>query len=110
MNFFKNIGFFNNDIYFKKISSLVFGAMLKFSVQFCILIFFSRKLSLTDYSLYQYVWMLINIFSVITLFGIPQLLLAVTHQQIYQFVYANKKAIIRFCILFYGAVVCYLVF
>ncbi len=64
-------------ITFAKRSFLLMGSsFLRMLVQLAIIILYSKKLSITDYGLYQSVWMYVNIFSLISLFGLPSLLLS----------------------------------
>jgi O-antigen/teichoic acid export membrane protein len=67
------------------------SSFLRMAAQLAIVFLFSRKLSLKDYGLYQSVWLYINIISVISLFGLPSLLLSVHVKNITDWVTANKK-------------------
>jgi O-antigen/teichoic acid export membrane protein len=67
------------------------SSFLRMAAQLSIIFLFSRKLSLKDYGLYQLVWLYINIISVISLFGLPSLLLSVSVKNITDWVRANKK-------------------
>jgi O-antigen/teichoic acid export membrane protein len=67
------------------------SSFLRMAAQLSIVFLFSRRLSLKDYGLYQSVWLYINIVSVISLFGLPPLLLSVPVKNITAWVTANKK-------------------
>ena len=60
----------------KRVGYISLSSVLKFGVQIAIIIIFSHKLSLTDYGRYQFVWMYINFFSLLGLFGLTSLILS----------------------------------
>ena len=83
---------FNN--FFSRIGYLAVGSLLKFFVQLAIVILYSHKLSLTDYGIYQFIWMYINFFSVMGLFGVTTLMLSTSLPSLTVWVKANKKLLL----------------
>jgi O-antigen/teichoic acid export membrane protein len=81
---------------------------LKFIVQFAIVILFAKKLSLTDYGIYQFIWMFINFFSVIGLFGLTALLLSTATNDIINWIKANRKYIIIVAVTLNAIAIIYL--
>ncbi len=83
---------------FAKRSFLLVGSsVMRLAVQLIIIFLFSRKLSLTEYGLYQSVWLYINVVSIIALFGLPSLILSSSLSSIKEWIKQNKKL---FTILF----------
>ncbi len=87
--------------FFGKISFLALGSILKFLVQLFVIILFSKILSLADYGKYQEVFMYINFFSTISLFGLPTILLLHSTDEIFHWIKANKKTIFIFLLTIY---------
>lgn len=59
-----------------------------------ITILYSRELSLTNYGVYQSVWMYINVLVVVLNFGAYQILLSTNYKSIVAFLKSNKKKVI----------------
>ncbi|MEJ7625736.1 MAG: polysaccharide biosynthesis C-terminal domain-containing protein [Ferruginibacter sp.] len=77
---------------FAKRTSLLIGSrLLKLFVQLIILYYYSRNLSYDEYGIYQSVWLYINVISVISLFGLPSLLLSSSNRDIKKWIKDNKK-------------------
>ena len=68
--------------------------MLKFGVQLAIAIFFSHRLSLEEYGDYQFIWMFVNFFSLISLFGLSNYLLSTSIAQLLAIIKKFKKKIV----------------
>ena len=81
----------------KRFFLLVSSSVMRLAVQLIIIFLFSRKLSLTEYGLYQSAWLYINVVSIIALFGLPSLILSSTVSSISKWIKQNKKL---FTILF----------
>ncbi len=97
----KNLLFDNSNNFIKKSGILIISSAAKFLIQVLVLVLFSRKLTLEDYGKYQYAWMLLNIFSVVTLFGLSQLLLTTTMKNFKYFFLANRQKNIIVLLLIY---------
>lgn len=79
-------------IKFAKRSFLLIGSsVIRLAVQLIIIFLFSRKLSLTEYGLYQSAWLYINVISIIALFGLPSLILSSSVSSISTWLKQNKK-------------------
>lgn len=61
---------------------LMAGNLVRLAVQLTVLILYSRWLPVEAYGKYQSVWLFINVFGVITLFGLPTLLLSAGEKNI----------------------------
>jgi O-antigen/teichoic acid export membrane protein len=68
-------------------------------VQLIIIFIFSRKLSLTDYGLYQSVWLYLNVISIIALFGLPSLILSSSTHNIRLWIKQNNSLFIAIALL-----------
>ncbi|NOU38155.1 MAG: hypothetical protein HOO89_05535 [Ferruginibacter sp.] len=90
---------FNINSFFGGFSKLAFSTILKFLVQIVIAIVFSKKLSLNEYAAYQYLWMYVNVFSVLGLFGVSSLVLSSSLGEILQWAKKNKYYIVSFVII-----------
>ena len=88
------------DSFFKKVSILSVSTGLKFIVQFIILIFASNILPLEAYGLYQSMFLFINFFSIVAVFGLNNLLLIYPLQQVVNYVKLNIKTIFPLFLIF----------
>ena len=61
---------------------LISSSILRLSVQLIIIFIYSRQLSVIDYGIYQSVWLYVNVISIISLFGLPSLILSTSLLQI----------------------------
>lgn len=77
---------------------LIAGSIFKMLTQIIVLIIYARQLSVTDYAIYQSAWLYINVISVISLFGLPSIILSVGVSNIKIWIADNKKIF-----LFYAA-------
>lgn len=75
---------------------LMFSGMLKMLVQLTVILLYARLLSVESYGQYQSVWLYTQVISVISLFGLPSLLLSAGSENIQRFVqqYRTRTAII----------------
>ena len=64
--------------------------------QIAVLMVYARQLSVTDYAIYQTVWLYLNIISVISLFGLPSIILSAGLSNIKIWI-ANNKNIFWIC-------------
>lgn len=79
---------------------LILGKILRLGIQLAVVIIYARKLLYIDYGTYQSVWLYLNIMSVISLFGLPSLLLSNNYSNIINWIKHNKKnAVLAFIIL-----------
>jgi len=78
---------------------LMSSSILRIAVQLGIVFLYSRKLSLFDYGLYQSVWLYISLASVISLFGLPALILTSSLNNIRHYAATHKKQFILFAVL-----------
>lgn len=62
--------------FFKRSFLLISSSVLRLITQLIIIFIFSRELSVTDYGIYQSIWLYVNTTSVIGLFGLPSLILS----------------------------------
>ena len=83
---------FNN--FFGRIGYVAISSLLKFIVQLIIVILYSRNLSLTDYGIYQFIWMFINFFSIVGLFGLTTLMLSTPLQTLKAWIKINSKLLL----------------
>ncbi len=83
---------FNN--FFGRIGYLAVSSLFKFFIQLIIVVLYSHKLSLTDYGIYQFIWMYINFFSVLGLFGATTLMLSTPLHSMAQWIKTNRKIIL----------------
>lgn len=77
-----------------KWNMLLFGNGTKLLVQLIIIFVYARTLAVAEYGCYQFAWMFINFFSVITLFGLPTLLLSSPAGAVQQVFKQYRKLII----------------
>lgn len=75
---------------------LIVGNLIKLAVQLAVIYIYSRQLSLEDYGRYQSVWLYINLFSVIGLFGLPSVMLSSSTIDIKRWMKVNRKLVMRF--------------
>ena len=75
---------------------LIVGNLIKLAVQLAVIYVYSRNLAVPDYGRYQSVWLYINVFSVISLFGLPAILLSANQVDIRQWINSNKKLFMSF--------------
>ncbi len=68
--------------------------MMRLAVQLVIIFVYARQLSVSDYGIYQSVWLYVNVISVISLFGLPALLLSTSLSQITYWVKLHLKLFI----------------
>ena len=83
----------NINAFTHRIGILSGSAVLKFALQFIIIIVYAKNLSLVDYGIYQSVWLFINFFSVIGLFGLSALLLSSPFDAVLTWIKENKKKV-----------------
>lgn len=96
---------------FSNKSALLFaGNMIRLAVQLIILVFFSRRLLVNDYGLFQAVFLFLNFFGIITLFGLPSVILSIPGNNIWEWIRKNKKWVVLFAVLLYGASILFLLF
>ncbi|MBX2887966.1 MAG: polysaccharide biosynthesis C-terminal domain-containing protein [Ferruginibacter sp.] len=104
----------NNKQVFSSLSNksamLFTGSMIRLAVQLIILVFFSRHLLVNDYGLFQAVFLFLNLFGIITLFGLPSVILSIPGNNIWEWVRKNKKWVVLFAVLLYGAAILFLIF
>jgi O-antigen/teichoic acid export membrane protein len=72
------------------------SSVFKMFTQLAIIFLYARNLSVVDYGLYQSVWLYINIASVISLFGLPALILSSPANAIAGWIKENKKYFLFF--------------
>ncbi len=94
--------------FFRRISLLACSSVLKFVLQLAIIILYSRKLSLTDYGVYQFIWMYINFFSLLGIFGLSSLVLSVPPAHIREWIGKNKKTVLGFFAVLNGSAIFFL--
>jgi O-antigen/teichoic acid export membrane protein len=70
---------------------LISSSIARLAVQLVIIFLYSRHLAVADYGLYQSVWLYINIISIVSLFGLPALLLSISVADISAWIRKNKK-------------------
>lgn len=83
----------------KRIGLLGLSAMLKFIIQVGVVIFFSHSLSLEQYGDYQFIWMFVNFFSILSLFALGNFMLSTRIEIVFAIISQHKKIIIRLLIL-----------
>jgi O-antigen/teichoic acid export membrane protein len=76
----------------KRTFLLIASSILRIIAQLVIIILYARVLSNTDYGFYQSVWLYINVISVISLFGLPSLILSTSTKNIKEWLFANRKS------------------
>ncbi|RYY63774.1 MAG: hypothetical protein EOO13_19240, partial [Chitinophagaceae bacterium] len=85
---------------------LIVGNLVKLAVQLAVIYLYSRILSVTDYGRYQSIWLYVNVFSVIGLFGLPSILLSSSTAGMLQWIRGNRNLIsILFSLLFIGPLI-----
>ncbi len=85
------------EIKFAKRSFLLMGSsVFKMITQLVIIFLYARNLSFEDYGLYQSVWLYINVASIISLFGLPALILSSPATAITGWIKENKKYFLFF--------------
>lgn len=72
------------------------SSVFKMFAQLAIIFLYSRNLSVEDYGLYQSVWLYVNIASIISLFGLPALILSSPVNAINRWIKENKNYFIFF--------------
>lgn len=75
---------------FKRSFLLILGKVTRLIVQVFIIIWYSRKLSFTDYGTYQSIWLYVNIVSIFSMFGLPSLILSTSSKNIIIWIRQNK--------------------
>lgn len=83
----------------KRIGLLGLSALLKFIIQVAVVIFFSHGLSLEQYGDYQFIWMFVNFFSILSLFGLSNFILSTRIEIVFAIIAKYKKLVIRLLIL-----------
>jgi len=79
---------------------LISSSILRIAVQLAVIFLYARNLTLTEYGLYQSVWLYINITSVVSLFGLPSLLLSGSVVNIKKWIRSHKKYFFKIaCVL-----------
>lgn len=81
----------------KSILLMISGAV-RMLAQIAVLLLYVRFLSVPDYGIYQSAWLYINIFTVLSLFGLPQLILSVGWQNIIGYLKQHQKLYFGFII------------
>ena len=76
------------------------GSIFKMLTQIVVLMIYARQLSITDYAIYQSIWLYINVISVISLFGLPSFILSAGVSNIKIWIANNKKVFLFYAILF----------
>jgi O-antigen/teichoic acid export membrane protein len=89
---------------------LMSNSFLKLITQIAIIILFAKQLSVYDYGIFQSVWMYVNIISVITLFGLPSLLLSNNLSNVKNWIKANKKRCFFYILVISLSPIAYLFF
>lgn len=70
---------------------LITSQGIRMIAQIAIIYLYARHLSLKEYGLYQSVWLYVNIISILSLFGLPSLILSSSKKNIYDSVKDNIK-------------------
>ena len=70
---------------------LISSSILRIAIQLAVIFLYARNLTLVEYGLYQSVWLYINIASVVSLFGLPSLLLSGPVVNIKKWISGHKK-------------------
>lgn len=79
---------------------LISSSILRIGVQFVVIFLYARNLTLNEYGFYQSVWLYINIASVVSLFGLPSLLLSGAVINIKNWIRWHKKSFFQIaCVL-----------
>lgn len=86
-----------------RISYLALSSVIRFVVQFAIIIVYSHRLSLAVYGQYQFIWMFINFFSLIMLFGLNSLVLSTPLYEIKNWIRSHIKLVVG-CFIFFNAI------
>jgi O-antigen/teichoic acid export membrane protein len=94
--------------FMNRIGLLAFSSIVKFLVQIVILILAAKKLSLPDYGIYQLVWMYLNFFSVVLLFGAYNLIISANTTSLTKWFAVKRKPILICVVLFHAITFLYL--
>lgn len=87
---------------FSRKSILLFlGNGVRLLVQLVILYFYSHRLSVIDYGYYQAVFLFLNLFGIITLFGLPALILSMPEKNIQTWILVNRKKVFTAVLLLF---------
>lgn len=87
---------YNPKAFLKKWTVLFLARLFPLIVLFIITIFFSRRLSYSDYGIFQSVWMYSNIINVVITFGFTSLILSSNITFLFGFIQRNRKDIFTF--------------
>src|ERR1700757_406416 len=71
---------------------LIASQVIRLIAQVAVIFVYARHLSLKDYGIYQSVWLYTNIISVLSLFGLPALILSTHEKNIRTWIKENKKS------------------
>jgi O-antigen/teichoic acid export membrane protein len=74
-----------------KISLLSLSWILRFFIQLIVILVLAGHLSLTDYGIYQSVWVYVSLFSIIGVFGLNSLILSSPFSDVRKWIRKNKK-------------------
>lgn len=96
--------------FLKRSSLLISSSILRLATQLIIIFLFSRNLSITDYGLYQSVWLYVTIISIVGLFGLPSLILSSSVSSIRYWISQNKTKFLVLCLLLNCIPVIYVLF
>lgn len=83
-----------------RISYLAASSVIRFFIQIVIIFLYSHQLSLRLYGQYQFIWMFLNFFSLIMLFGLGSLVLSTPLYEIKNWIHAKVKLITAVFIFF----------
>jgi O-antigen/teichoic acid export membrane protein len=78
---------------------LISSSVIRLGAQLAIVFLYSRNLSVAEYGLYQSIWLYINVVSVISLFGLPSIILSSSVSSIRLWINKNKKKFIFLSLL-----------
>lgn len=93
-----------------KISLLSLSWALKFGVQLVVILVIAGYLSLTDYGIYQSVWVYLSLFSIIGVFGLNSLILSSPFSAIRDWIRNNRRIFLSGLLLLNLAGAAYILF
>ena len=93
-----------------KISWLSAGSIFKYIIQFGTIVLLAKKIPVNEYGNYQTVWVWVNFFSVLMLFGLNALLLSNNIFSIIHWVKDKKKLVLNIAIGLCAITFCYIFF
>jgi O-antigen/teichoic acid export membrane protein len=68
---------------------LIASQLIRLAAQLSIIFIYARHLSYKDYGLYQSVWLYVNVISILSLFGLPSLILSTPQKNIFKWIKEN---------------------